>query len=879
MKKFVYLGFTLVMVSCGMEEVDLYDQNLIDKEAAYANADKIFGSIDPNQDWNCIVSGSVTVTADASLMDIVKVQILTESPFMNDQAAVLAEATVSKGDMVTLKYDAPQDLKRLIAACVDGQGNYFIKGFNIGETSISFKKNSTTRSFTRAAAGLPDMTSVELDFSNSFLSFNAGRALSDNTDYIAWKNKHWENDRLWLPTGPASLGSNWKMDRSTIFTDATPLDDADKATLQDIFNTSLFRDDSNNTRGRKDNLSLIREGSAVKFFNNHLVSNGQAPLTLIPVQLASTEAQMCDIYYYYYKVGDVPTGMSETDYIKQLPKFKAIDLNLERLAFKAKTGISETQRDENFLRIHEYLLPYYGDALEFVPEKQMLSNLGYTTDGTFYRIRNFSDGKDHYITSNDVFNTLKDSYTESIEDQLWQIFTNNKEGRVMFYNVGTKKFLWCNNSYPEVKDITDKSLLKYTFYISDGDQKPIGYEDITKRKVYILTYNKNNCLKSVEGKHLGMGQKSKNGYREWTFEKYTASLANAITEFELPIDYYPLSVNSTHANASAIIPDGYRVGFMIRKDNGATKYNDARLANDKCGCMYGCGELNKEINTFGQFKSSVTDYVMNVDDPRMATFNANGKTYLCFEEGADTQYSDVIIEVGGVSDTQVKKALAQEADNVNLLAIYENEGAEARSGVYLLNDYMVEDRTLPMAYTMCFEDRPNTADYDMNDVVIRCIRRDDTTLQLSLVAAGANDTVYIRGAKGWMYNNMEIHEIFCATEPDAKGNRFVNTEKNSVHLDSMAAFIKVASTVSIPEYLSNIYIENKTTGKTVGLSQKGEPPYAIIVPQEFCYPMEKTPVTSVYKTFLNWAKDVNSSKDWYLNADPDKFFPSLFKKW
>ena len=54
------------------------------------NAEIIFGIIDPNQDWRTTNSGTVTVTANADLDDIVKVQILTESPFFNPDATILA---------------------------------------------------------------------------------------------------------------------------------------------------------------------------------------------------------------------------------------------------------------------------------------------------------------------------------------------------------------------------------------------------------------------------------------------------------------------------------------------------------------------------------------------------------------------------------------------------------------------------------------------------------------------------------------------------------------------------------------------------------------------------------------------------------------------
>ena len=141
------------------------------------------------------------------------------------------------------------------------------------------------------------------------------------------------------------------------------------------------------------------------------------------------------------------------------------------------------------------------------------------------------------------------------------------------------------------------------------------------------------------------------------------------------------------------------------------------LKEAKNGCLYGYGEMNTTINNFpDHFSSAVTNkkYGMEPNDPRIAMFNANNKTFLAFEDGSDTNYSDMIIELGG------------------------------NSGSFFDDPQEVEEQ----AYTMCFEDRPNVADYDMNDVVLRCTRVSSTELELSLIATGANDPVLINGIVG-----------------------------------------------------------------------------------------------------------------------------------
>ncbi len=777
------------------------------------------------------------------LSDITKVQILTESPFFNDQAKILAEAEITAGQTVTLSYDAPRSNTRLIAACVDSNGKYYINGFYIGNEEVNFQSSipAATRAFTRASSDLPDLSAISLDYNNSFKSYNAERALK-NTG--SWTNSNWENDRLWQPSGTVS-SNGWTISNSTIHRNATALSEDEAATLKDIFDASLGRYDGKNPRN---NLELINKSSIVQLYGNHLVSNGKAAITLCPVQAASTEAYWCDIYYYYYKTEDIPTGTSEADYIKSLPKFKAIDMNDERQAFSAVTGIDLNASDVTFLRLHEYLLPFYGNASEFTAQPSTLSNYDYTTDGTFYRISNLSGGTTHYITNGAKDDDLNGAYTENIEEQLWQIFKHKTNGTFMFYNVGSKKFLWCNGTdgeggRPEIKKISENSLQNYTFYITDSKINPTE----SRTKVYLYTYNKNKCFKSDGGTKLGIGNKgSTNDTREWTFEEYSESYSGSvspISDFNLPFDLFPGSIATPSEPVSAIIPEGYRIGFMIRKDGGAETDN---VYTNKQGCLYGYGELNKEINTYGQFISSVNNYGMEPNSPRIAAFEANGKIYLCFEEGADTQFSDVIVEIGSAGEP----------------------------GVNMFDD-VIEVGNQP--YTMCFEDRPNIADYDMNDVVLRCVRKSSTKLELTIVATGAQDEVYLKGIEGTSetdFNNQEVHSLL-----KVPAGTYVNTEPSARVLPCVSAEYEVDESMTIPQFLSKIYIVNHSqTGKEIHVPKKGEPPYALIVPGDFDYPAERVSIVNAYEAFSTWANNAYDYGKWLESYDTTKLYTNPFNR-
>ena len=128
----------------------------------------------------------------------------------------------------------------------------------------------------------------------------------------------------------------------------------EKKNVKAIFDKYLSRGTFkyNNNTYKEDNLEDIRESSAVKFFNNHLTSQG-LPITLTPVLVSSDDQQYYEVFYYYYNPSAINSSPSENDYIRQLPKYKAMHCPYTLDAFGGKSN--------NFAKHHEYLLPYYGD--------------------------------------------------------------------------------------------------------------------------------------------------------------------------------------------------------------------------------------------------------------------------------------------------------------------------------------------------------------------------------------------------------------------------------------------------------------------------------------------------------------------------------------
>ena len=822
------------------------DPNAVTKEDIQANVASIFGTIDPEQDWNLIKSGTVTITADAPLSDIVKVQVLTESPFFNKDAKVLCEADVKSGETVSLTYEAPVANKRLIAACLNSAGVYYIQGFEIDQSNVNFGGRSSTRATTGNDAGYPTPSGIKVEFKNSTLSFNAARTIladdaaagSDSElkqwvkdqEIAQWYDKGWENDRLWKATKNDYIGNNWIVDdKGTIYRPVDDLSDTERKNLEDIFNTSLIRD------SHKDNLSLIRESQILNLYNNHLISNG-TPITVTPVQLASTEIDKCYIYYYYYNPNDIPATMSEEEYVKALPKFLAINCGGARWGAQ-QIGKSTNSSRTDFFRVREYLLPYYGDNLTEMMGETVMKN--YKTDGKVYRFRNGQqwNGSDYYLSYFESNTNAKDNGKARLalfadkgetdyKNQLWQIFTDEETGFSYLYNIGLQRFLLHEEGDPKKYYLTSFSQND----VLEGDELPLVVD------------LQNNCIRRTTDNTLGLGTDLNNSTKasrlcvssdkdvtqpigKWYIEECTEK-----SDLTLKTDIKKAATNSVTAVSNSI-PDGYKVGFMIRKAMGGENVADRNVvAKNNNGCCYGFGSLNKELNNFkDHFSSAVRKYSMKIDDPRILMFSANNKTYLAFEEGCDCQYSDAIIEV-----TQGINVVDEPVHNIE---------AEV--------------------YTVCFEDRP-IADYDMNDIVIKAWRK-DKKVKLQLVACGAYDELYIKGLNGkYIKDNQEVHALFGVE----KGT-FVNTTGKMDYAPIEEEF-EIGVHTSLIDFLQKIIILDATTEQEIKISVKGEDPHAIIIPQDFKYPLEKQSIVNAYKFFKNWTQNRLADNKWYTYPDDTK---------
>lgn len=672
---------SLVFAGCTKmpEYVEQDEYRSLTPEEIEANVINVFGTtFDPNQNWSTTVNNSITITANANLENIVKVQILTESPFFNEDAKVLNEIAAKNGETVELYYDAPADYEQLIAACVNDKNVYYIQVFNVGQKAVSF--SSAAASTRGTSNSVPDISLIKLKAPK--FSFNAMRTqqgdickIKDDTgkevEYSIWKNSGWENEMMWEPADGNTFDNDWKMDseknKGHIYRDISGFADGELDNIKTIVNAFLNKKPRNgdySTNGKSNNIKKVRSSINFTLNNNYVYTDGINPVTLIPIQIYTTEFKANHVFYYYFNPKDIPAGMDEVDYIKTLPKYKAVQVERVCSSQDANNGV--------FMRNKEFLLPYY-----------------------------------------------------------------------------------------------------------------------------------------KETPHEGENQ------------------------------------------VSAIFPAGYKIGFLnMKHDND--KYD---IANCKYGCTYGDGRLNYEVNHIqGHFNSAMdsslpemagrqegkysTKEGMQWTDPRIAIFTANNKTYMCFEDGADCSFCDMIFEIGSGTEQLEEN---QEVGNCT--------------------------------YTYCFEDRED-GDYDMNDVVIKAQRIDNTHIRYSLEACGAYDELYLRNIEGNVLNGgTEIHAMFgVSTET------FVNTN-GSNRLEPIQETIVVNPNFSLANPDQQVYIYNKTFNRNIYLAKKGEDPHGIMIPYDYKYPLEKTHIQNAYKEFLEWGKDASTNNTWYLNPETGEVYTlSSFSK-
>ena len=277
-------------------------------------------------------------------------------------------------------------------------------------------------------------------------------------------------------------------------------------------------------------------------------------------------------------------------------------------------------------------------------------------------------------------------------------------------------------------------------------------------------------------------------------------------------------------------PEGYKIGFMYRSKTEINKRKNGQTYSDltKQGELYCDGRLNYNINNYGSFKSSK----LAATEPRMAWMSVNEKMFLCVESGTDSDFNDLICEVeGGIKPIII-----------------------------------IPDEPEQQFYTFCFEDS-RLGDYDMNDVVLKGTRIDETHVEWTLMATGANDALHIFNVEGeHINNNVEVHALFGVSQ-----NTFVNTLKND-HTPFITDVVTVNKNYSFLDASTQPYIYDATKNWFVKIARQGEDPHAIMIPYDFRWPLEQICIRHAYLRFNEWGQGLIEDTDWYKYPEENKVY-------
>ena len=436
---------------------------------------------------------------------------------------------------------------------------------------------------------------------------------------------------------------------------------------------------------------------------------------------------------------------------------------------------------------------------------------------SYASIRGWNEGEKLYQLSDISVNKMtvenySDTDCASFRALIFSYFKNGRE----YNNLPLVKLGGCynDNGYPITTG--DKPIMVSPVYKSDK-AKQYGNE-VWNSDLYYYYFKEENL-----GNDPVAYIRSLPKYRAIEFKQHFGETEDDVLEKRnsYALIYFGDGKPTEGTVGSYIFPEGYKIGFMVRaktefKENGKPR---------KQGELYGDGRLNNEINNYSEcnFKGSK----LGTDGPRLAWLIINGKTMMCWESGTDRDFNDIILEVeGGIEPTFIIPELD--------------------------NNY----------YTFCFEDR-EIGDYDMNDVVIKGRRIDNTHVEYSIVACGAEDKLQAKNIGN--LSGFEIHSLFGR-------DKFINTVNEEEQLEPISTIVEVSSDFSFLNSSTQPYLYDMTSNKFIYLSRIGEDPHGIMIPYDFKYPLERICIKDAYSRFNSWGKNSVTSTDWYKFPIEEKIF-------
>lgn len=285
-------------------------------------------------------------------------------------------------------------------------------------------------------------------------------------------------------------------------------------------------------------------------------------------------------------------------------------------------------------------------------------------------------------------------------------------------------------------------------------------------------------------------------------------------------------------------PAGYHIVFFIAPYNPSNNdYSNHNGSYTESNYNYSLPELNKRINHLDQkdWEISKPTYDPTRGVIKAAAWTFNGQTFLGFEDGGgDEDLNDIVFWVEGQYKTPEPPITVPDPDPL----------PEPQSESWII----------------ACEDLGNTDDIDFNDVVFSVSHTaGETTAKVTPLAAGGvlPSNIYYGGS-----NLGEIHNLINGAQPNANGQySMLNT--GSKGTPGSAITINVPADYSVTNHGFTVKVKDQNESIVLESAEIGTAPQMLVLPGEWAWPTERTPIGTAFPMFVDWSKAANTAIDWY----------------
>ena len=191
-------------------------------------------------------------------------------------------------------------------------------------------------------------------------------------------------------------------------------------------------------------------------------------------------------------------------------------------------------------------------------------------------------------------------------------------------------------------------------------------------------------------------------------------------------------------------------------------------------------------------------------------------------------------------------------------------------------------------YTYAFEDT-YMGDYDMNDCVLQ-VWEDDEYVHVKLCCTGAAADLKVYLDDQELFGGLEVHAALGGTKGKFINTGVVSTNSGSkedskfeiqdaVVEDLLKSNLSQDFNIAAADFWikgpsGEIHVGDRTHNAAAWNSsfqpkwEQGNAPYAVVIPGEWAWPMEWTPVIDAYEEFRGFAADKDTNITWYKNPTP-----------